>query len=88
MDKLMMFSMLKKYETKFTHWHTVLIEMVNGAVAAVRCHTATSAWEYDPRMHRPMQMLRQNRANRMGIPGRNDACSCGSGKKFKKCCGK
>ena len=20
-------------------------------------------------------------------PGRNDACSCGSGKKFKKCCG-
>lgn len=21
-------------------------------------------------------------------PGRNDACSCGSGKKFKKCCGK
>jgi uncharacterized protein len=20
--------------------------------------------------------------------GRNDACSCGSGKKFKKCCGK
>jgi preprotein translocase subunit SecA len=21
-------------------------------------------------------------------PGRNDVCSCGSGKKFKKCCGK
>ncbi|NPV89271.1 MAG: hypothetical protein HPY50_00665 [Firmicutes bacterium] len=21
-------------------------------------------------------------------PGRNDACPCGSGKKFKKCCGK
>jgi len=21
------------------------------------------------------------------VPGRNDACSCGSGKKFKKCCG-
>jgi uncharacterized protein len=20
-------------------------------------------------------------------PGRNDLCSCGSGKKFKKCCG-
>ena len=24
---------------------------------------------------------------REGIPGRNDPCSCGSGKKFKKCCG-
>lgn len=22
------------------------------------------------------------------IPGRNDPCSCGSGKKYKKCCGK
>lgn len=21
------------------------------------------------------------------LPGRNDPCSCGSGKKFKKCCG-
>ena len=21
------------------------------------------------------------------VPGRNDACSCGSGKKYKKCCG-
>jgi uncharacterized protein len=24
---------------------------------------------------------------REATPGRNDACSCGSGKKFKKCCG-
>lgn len=23
----------------------------------------------------------------MTNPGRNDPCSCGSGKKFKKCCG-
>ena len=22
----------------------------------------------------------------MGKPGRNDACSCGSGRKFKRCC--
>jgi uncharacterized protein YecA (UPF0149 family) len=21
------------------------------------------------------------------VPGRNDPCSCGSGKKYKKCCG-
>ena len=25
---------------------------------------------------------------RAGAPGRNDPCSCGSGKKFKKCCGR
>ena len=23
----------------------------------------------------------------IGVPGRNDPCSCGSGKKYKKCCG-
>lgn len=23
-----------------------------------------------------------------GAPGRNDPCPCGSGKKYKKCCGK
>jgi uncharacterized protein YecA (UPF0149 family) len=22
------------------------------------------------------------------VPGRNDLCDCGSGKKYKKCCGK
>jgi SEC-C motif-containing protein len=26
-------------------------------------------------------------AVRAATPGRNDACSCGSGKKYKKCCG-
>jgi uncharacterized protein len=24
---------------------------------------------------------------KVATPGRNDVCSCGSGKKFKKCCG-
>ena len=23
-----------------------------------------------------------------GVPGRNDQCPCGSGKKYKKCCGR
>lgn len=28
------------------------------------------------------------RARTGGTPGRNDPCPCGSGKKFKKCCGR
>jgi uncharacterized protein YecA (UPF0149 family) len=24
---------------------------------------------------------------KVGTPGRNDPCECGSGKKYKKCCG-
>ena len=34
-----------------------------------------------PPEFRPMQMLAPS------IPGRNQPCPCGSGKKFKKCCG-
>jgi uncharacterized protein len=29
----------------------------------------------------------QDRRSRDGAPGRNDPCPCGSGRKFKKCCG-
>jgi preprotein translocase subunit SecA len=28
------------------------------------------------------------RARAVDTPGRNDPCPCGSGKKYKKCCGK
>jgi uncharacterized protein YecA (UPF0149 family) len=34
-----------------------------------------------------MQEARPEPAKRDDLPGRNDPCSCGSGKKFKKCCG-
>ncbi len=34
-----------------------------------------------------MQQMQKNPAMRF-TPGRNDPCPCGSGKKFKKCCGK
>jgi beta-glucosidase-like glycosyl hydrolase len=39
------------------------------------------------------QLAREDEAKRLpvkveaGEPGRNDPCKCGSGKKFKKCCG-
>jgi len=36
-----------------------------------------------------MQMIRQREqaAEPHSRPGRNDPCPCGSGKKYKKCCG-
>jgi uncharacterized protein len=55
----------------------------------------------DPMMRTMAQLLRNNRAAadimellreaeagpRRGPTGRNDPCPCGSGRKFKKCCG-
>jgi hypothetical protein len=53
-------------------------------------HSATwieGPWEYDPEMEKLIQdeppFLPVPGAK---LPGRNDPCLCGSGKKFKKCC--
>jgi uncharacterized protein YecA (UPF0149 family) len=32
--------------------------------------------------------VRGEKAHATDKPGRNDLCPCGSGKKYKKCCGK
>ncbi len=39
--------------------------------------------EDDPELPPPVEPLQSE-----GRHGRNDPCSCGSGKKYKKCCGK
>jgi uncharacterized protein len=49
----------------------------------------------DEREQMQREAMRQRQAQQMGnarqqpakAPGRNDPCTCGSGKKFKKCCG-
>ena len=39
------------------------------------------------RRKRAMEAIRAGAHRRKSEPGRNDPCPCGSGKKFKKCCG-
>ena len=44
-------------------------------------------------LERAVRVLERHRVRiaperRVEKPGRNEACSCGSGKKYKKCCGK
>lgn len=39
--------------------------------------------EDDPELPPPVEPIHVDKK-----PGRNDPCSCGSGKKFKQCCGK
>lgn len=38
----------------------------------------------EPQLPPPVEPIRSD----SGAPGRNDPCPCGSGKKYKKCCGK
>lgn len=42
--------------------------------------------EYRELLRQTNAMLRAEPAP--PLPGRNDPCECGSGRKFKKCCGK
>ena len=41
----------------------------------------------DLNQHRIEQMTPREPIRREATPGRNDPCTCGSGKKYKKCCG-
>lgn len=43
-------------------------------------------WEFDPLMEEAIATERPRAVSRQRMPGRNDPCVCGSGKKFKKCC--
>ena len=38
--------------------------------------------------HAPVTLIRQMQRRAASIPGRNDPCPCGSGRKYKQCCGK
>jgi uncharacterized protein len=43
---------------------------------------------HDFNMHRFEQSVSSTPIRREAAPGRNDPCPCGSGKKFKQCCGR
>jgi preprotein translocase subunit SecA len=61
----------------------ILLEIDNGIVDILL------KAEFKPQpigQQRPMRPIRPK--NKNGQIGRNDPCSCGSGKKYKKCCGK
>jgi hypothetical protein len=43
-------------------------------------------WAQDPVMEEMLAGERTKAVARQKLPGRNDPCLCGSGRKFKKCC--
>ena len=73
--------------------HEGYVEFVAHFVAdgKTQAHRERSRFRFDPDAGR---WLFVDQANRKAapivkgkVPGRNDPCSCGSGKKYKKCCG-
>jgi len=90
MEKLRIHCEAKKYSQQSNRWFGICIEPINKSLrfAIVLDYT----WEWSQELetlsndliagHKNEQMNRVN--NKIG---RNDPCSCGSGKKYKKCCG-
>ena len=62
-----------------------LIDMVGEQVAGISDYYMNRVEEWDPFAGIEMDMPYQREGKKIG---RNDPCPCGSGKKYKKCCGK
>lgn len=62
-----------------------LIDMVGEQVAGISDYYMNRVEEWDPFAGIEMDMPYQRESKKIG---RNDPCPCGSGKKYKKCCGK
>lgn len=71
----------------------VWIELLMGARRAVRGRLGEPADEWDELWDASIRAAEQQADSTVGgddvslVPGRNDPCACGSGRKYKKCCG-
>ncbi|WP_240375621.1 YecA family protein [Bacillus piscicola] len=51
-------------------------------------HTSSELHEYEKKHLQPLPDSKNNQATSPAKVGRNEPCPCGSGKKYKKCCGR
>lgn len=83
---------LKLYQTKFEEWVLLTIDYDAGGNRAFDFRLYKEKWKHDEEMEKQLEKfkawkLEQFKKTGQEI-GRNDTCPCGSGLKFKKCCGK
>jgi len=50
-------------------------------IAGIEPHKPEDVTDLEKALHPPLPVLAEK------APGRNDPCPCGSGRKYKKCCG-
>lgn len=88
-ESMMRHATTKKYKTKAKAWlamgHLAGSDRLVDALAFTK-----EPWEYDPELEALADVFlkRGKPIGKGGVKvGRNDKCTCGSGKKFKKCCG-
>ncbi len=93
LNKLEEYCCLKMYQTRFSEWLLLAIDVQPGGKRSIDFRIFDKAWEFDPAMEKELAEFNAARVSRsLALKnkkiGRNEACPCGSGLKFKKCCGK
>ena len=82
----------RKYKQKAGTWFGVCLSPNDGELRFVV--TLQNEWQYDEAMEAATRRMAApseiadifKKVRKKPTPGRNDPCSCGSGKKYKKCC--
>jgi len=91
-DKLDRHCRLKMYQTRFEEWILVTVDIDKKGVRSLDFRIYNRKWKYDSDMKRQLDRFKawkmaEFKKTSQKI-GRNDPCPCGSGLKYKKCCGK
>lgn len=85
------FARLRQYETQATIWDIIVLSSEPSGDYTVSVRVLSGVPPRDPELDRRVQEHQDQRFKRAvrlnGVPGRNDPCPCGSGKKFKRCHG-
>ncbi|MBB5349258.1 hypothetical protein HNQ81_003010 [Desulfoprunum benzoelyticum] len=92
MARLRDYCLRRKYKQKAGTWFGVCLSSYDGELRFVV--NLQNKWQFNEameaatrRMAAPTKMADiLNKSRKKRKPGRNDPCSCGSGKKYKKCC--
>lgn len=86
---LMFRTMLEKYRTKAPKAIGLGINLFSGPQIVAGAIWEEGEWQHEPPMEELLAKDSQRKIVRSmtgALPGRNDKCVCGSGKKFKRCC--
>ncbi len=90
LSRLRSHSELRKYSQKQDRWLGAIIDPIRGRFCAIT--KLEFPWRKDAHLDALLRKFKSRRKGIVQIPkqrkiGRNEPCPCGSGRKFKKCCG-
>ena len=86
------YCLLKKYQLKVPTWLFISVAAELKPAKDDRAAILKGAWSFDPAMEAALQRFRDHKLHiataSRGKINRNEQCPCGSGLKYKKCCGR